>query len=112
MNEEEIAVKAYKNEPLESSTPPERLLWYELRDVYAAFRSGQITKDQGSADKTDAVNRFRAYRDTLERATKFYQTIEPCGIAYAESNFEQEAGVRFFKVAYGLIHPEKGTEYE
>ena len=61
----------------------DKLLWYECHEIYSKFRTGGISKEDGSKEITKAVMQWEKNKGTVERAfqinerlAKLYQDIE------------------------------------
>lgn len=102
MDEETLARLAYDGMPPESAQNHEWLLYYRLRDIYAAVRSGSMNADKGRAMKRAAVDSFHAAREAFERNARFWTKIELAAVTYAKSEGRTEAGDAFFEAVYGL----------
>ncbi|MFR1348276.1 MAG: hypothetical protein ACLSAQ_00990 [[Eubacterium] siraeum] len=75
MTADEIIELAKHNTPLpDDATLAEGLLYKSMRLTYAAFREGEITKEQGAQERKQAVKQFdkyqmyeKAYRNNAKR---------------------------------------------
>lgn len=52
-------------------TVAERLLWYELRDIYHGFKTGTITKEEGQKRKSECLYEFDRNNRDAEMTSKF-----------------------------------------
>ena len=105
-----IQVKSF--DPTEMPDPecplPERALWWQLRDVYAKYRAGTISKDQGEKQKQAAMRvyeRDKAQYSSLQRVqqhqAQMWVKIEQAGREYAKSNNRTPEADTFYEAVYG-----------
>ena len=102
---------AYNGEfPDERLPMSERLLWWAMRDMYARFKSGKITKEQGDAERVKAENQYRNDRAKLEgyvessnRIASFWNEIEAAATEYAKSPNRTIEADKFFEAVYKAI---------
>ena len=90
-------------------TDYERLLWYELRDVYNDFRSGTATKEEGEQRKQNAINRFdhltgqaEEDRKTVFRCAELWRKVEEAASEYRKAP-SLETADRVMNVIYGIL---------
>ena len=91
MRTADIELAAAKNRPLPKYvSAPEMCLYLSLRAIYSSWRNGDITKEQGTAEKSKAVagcERFeeeyqkwcethKAYQDSIRKADVLMSEIE------------------------------------
>ena len=91
MRTADIELAAAKNRPLPKYvSAPEMCLYLSLRAIYSSWRKGDITKEQGTAEKSKAVagcERFeeeyqkwyethKAYQDSIRKADVLMSEIE------------------------------------
>ena len=91
MRTADIELAAAKNSPLPKyMTAPEMCLYLSLRSIYSSFRKGDITKEQGTAEKSKAVadcerldeeyqhwcDVHKAYQDGIRKADVLMSDIE------------------------------------
>lgn len=91
MRTDEIELSAAKNRPLPKyMTAPEMCLYLSLREIYSSFRKGNITKEQGTAEKSKAVANcerldeeyqhwcdiHKAYQNSIRKADVLMSEIE------------------------------------
>ena len=91
MRTADIELAAAKNRPLPKYvSAPEMCLYLSLRSIYSSWRRGDITKEQGTAEKNKAVaecERFdeeyqhwcdthKAYQDSIRKADVLMSEIE------------------------------------
>ena len=94
MRTADIELAAAKNRPLPKYvSAPEMCLYLSLRAIYSSWRKGDITKEQGTAEKSKAVagcERFeeeyqkwcethKAYQDSIRKADVLMSEIEKSG---------------------------------
>ena len=110
MTKEQISKYAFMNELPEGIelTCPERCLWYALRDVYRRFASGELTKEQGDAEKNKSLRQFDLdtgeliqARKILQRNSNMWMEIELAGSAYGMDRTLENADA-FFQAVYGV----------
>ena len=91
MRRADIELAAAKNRPLPKYvSAPEMCLYLSLKAIYSSWRRGDITKEQGTAEKSKAVaecERFdgeyqkwcdthKAYQDSIRKADVLMSEIE------------------------------------
>lgn len=91
MRTADVELAAAKNRPLPKYvSAPEMCLYLSLRAIYSSWRRGDITKEQGTAEKNKAVaecERFneeyqhwcevhKAYQDSIRKADVLMSEIE------------------------------------
>lgn len=89
-------------------TDAEELLYYKLRDMYAAYRTGAITKQRGEQLKHDILAHYeqtlsdRRLKDSLiAHQGKLWQKIESAGTQYALCENHTEQADAFYEAVYG-----------
>ncbi|MGN0613719.1 MAG: hypothetical protein ACI4JB_07430 [Porcipelethomonas sp.] len=126
MRTDEIELSAAKNRPLPKYlTMPEMCLYLSLRALYSSWRRGDITKEQGTAEKTKAVAEcgkfdsayrqwcevYRTYQDNIRKAETLLSEIEKSddtadiavkacetvGIMIGDANFAKRQKRKIFK---------------
>ena len=108
---EQMKTAAYNGEfPDERLPMSERLLWWAMRDMYARFKSGKITKEQGDAERVKAENQYRKDRAKLEgyvessnRIASFWNEIEAAATEYAKSPNRTTEADKFYEAVYKAI---------
>ena len=90
-----------------------QLLYYRLRDMYRAFKSGTITKQQGETQKAQIIRQTeRADRDIndllsqVRHHAELWKRIEHTGTMYAQNRTLDNAD-RFFEAVYGCRPKER-----
>ena len=105
-----IQLQAYDSTTLpDADCPlPERVLWWTLRDVYARFKAGQISKDAGESQKRTAMQNYakdKARYDMLtsiaQHQANMWTRIETAARDYAKSNSRTPEADAFFEAVYG-----------
>lgn len=79
MMQEELERLAAKSEPLPNNlTLPEQWLYLSLRVLYREFKTGAITREQATKEKTSILKQFemaqlhhKAYTQATERSNKY-----------------------------------------
>ena len=89
-------------------TLPEKLLWYELRDIYRGFKSGTVTKDEGQSKKNQAIGNYNRNSKDLEQTAKIIKAnagmwtlIEQTAKAYKDNKTIENADA-FMDAVYGV----------
>lgn len=95
--------------PQDGLTYYERLLWYELRDIYSDWKNKTSTEEALKARKQDAVSRYdklrrieRTHSEDMRRVADLFKAIEAVGIAYRKDRTLENAD-RLMNVVYGLL---------
>lgn len=104
----EFRMAAYNGEfPDERLPMPDRILWWAWRDMYQRFKSGQITKEQGEAEKKKASQQYlrdRAmydeYTKTTEHFASLWKSVEAAATNYAKSNGRTPEADALFEAVY------------
>ena len=108
MNKKELINRyAYAEQiPDIQMTCPERCLWYTLRDVYRAYRAGDITKAAGEQKKRAAMKQYDIDCGVVDSAlkivlhdAKMWKAIEIAHIAYNADRTLENAD-RFIEAVY------------
>ena len=108
ITEHEISKLAAQSRKPPDMTPPEELLWYWLRDIYAGYRNKQIDSDTGAERKTEAIRRYNQLvteRDMAERIVSSHAALwkgikNAANLYHAERTLENADG--FVAAVYGL----------
>ena len=94
--------------PLGDLTVAERLLWYELRDIYRGFKSGEVTQDYGQKKKTECLVQFERNNKDAEMTSKIikanagmWMRIEQKAREYKENKTIENADA-FMEAVYGV----------
>ena len=112
MTVEEVSKYAAQDTaPLEMNLP-EKLLWFQLRDLYRDFRAGTVTKEQGEKQKQEAISEYNknAYRDELYHKymlanANIWIRIEEKAKTYRENPTIENADA-FLNAVYGVTFRE------
>ena len=87
---------------------PERVLWWTLRDVYARYKSGQISKETGETLKLAAMQTYKRDRAKLDlyvrlvqHQTEMWNRIEHAATVYAKSDNRTPEADAFHEAVYG-----------
>ena len=105
-----IQLQAYDSTKLpDAECPlPERVLWWAMRDIYARFKSGQISKDAGEQLKQKAMQNYardRTQYDTLRRIERHqaetWMRIENAARVYAKSGSRTPEADALYQAVYG-----------
>lgn len=105
-----IQVQAYDSTKLpDADCPlPERVLWWTLRDIYARFKAGQISKEAGEQLKQKAMQNYardKTQYDTLHQVeqnnAKMWSRIENAARVYATSDSRTPEADAFYQAVYG-----------
>ena len=98
--------------PPEQMTLPEKLLWYQLRDLYRDFRAGTVTREQGEKRKQEATREYdeNVYRDELYHKymlanANIWIRIEEKAKTYRENPTIENADA-FLNAVYGVTFRE------
>ena len=106
----EFRTRAYNGETPDENLPmPDRILWWTWREMYARFKSGKISKEQGEKEKNAASRiylRDRAKYDDYIRATKrtaeLFKRIETAATAYIKSGNRTPEADALYEALYGI----------
>lgn len=106
-----IQLSAYNTTELpDAECPmPERVLWWSLRDMYARFRAGQISKEQGETEKQAELRTYQRdkakwdmYVSLTQHQAEMWRDIESKAAAYAKCANRSEEADAFFEAVYGV----------
>ncbi len=100
---------AYNGEfPDERLPMPDRVYFWAMRDMYARYKAGKITKEQGEAELASARKtyykdraRYDGYVAMTEHVTSLWKTIEAAATDYAKSNGRTPEADAFYAAVYG-----------
>lgn len=106
----EFRTRAYNGETPDENLPmPDRILWWTWREMYARFKSGKISKEQGEKEKNAASRiylRDRAKYDDYLRATmrtaELFKRIENAATAYIKSGNRTPEADALYEALYGI----------
>jgi hypothetical protein len=115
MTFEKLSMAAAKGTEPPDMSDTETILYFRLRDLYAAHRAGQLTKDQAARKKADLLDLFdernresRLAAESAKAHIDFWKKAEQAAIAYAGSDDRTPAGDALYKALYGML-PGMGT---
>lgn len=97
-----IAKLAYEEHKPASALPHEWLLWYRLVEIYRKARENRITRDQGKAEKEEAVRSFVNQAEEYERNAVLFQRIEDAVTAYNKADVHTLEADALVKAIYGV----------
>lgn len=111
----DFRMKAYNGETPDENLPmPDRILWWTWREMYARFKAGTISKEQGEAEKNAASRlylRDRAKYDDYIKATKrindLFRTVENAATAYIKSGNRTPEADALYEALYGVTLTDK-----
>lgn len=93
---------------------PDRLLYYELRDIYRDYNAETLSLQTGEALKRKAVREYDRFIRKLADAektefehAKFWQRVEAAAVAYAKQPTVENADA-FYEAVYRI--PRSGRE--
>lgn len=88
---------------------PDRLLFFELREIYRLYRMKKFPKEvcavkkRQAIDRRDALVRKLADADKVQmEQAKFWQRVEHAATAYAKSEGRTAEGDDFYEAVYRL----------
>ena len=104
----ELKTAAYNGEfPDEGLAMPDRIMFWAMRDMYQRFKAGQITKEQGEAEKNAASRIYRKdrakyddYVKTARHITSLWKSVEAAATNYAKSNGRTPEADALFEAVY------------
>ena len=107
----QLKTEAYNGTfPGESMPMPDRILFWAMRDMYARFKAGKITKEQGDAERVKAEAQYRKdltrYENIIsqtKRLASFWKEIEAAATEYAKSPNRTTEADKFFEAVYKAI---------
>lgn len=105
----QFKASAYNGEfPDERLPMPDRVMFWAMRDMYARFKAGKITKEQGEAELSAARKtyykdraKYDGYVTMANHVTSLWKTIEAAGTAYAKSDGRTPEADAFYAAVYG-----------
>lgn len=99
---------AGKELPPPSLPPPERIMWYAFRDLYARFKQKQITKEESEKEAAIIMRTYRDDRGIFDETAKIWKyhaelwkNIEVAGNAFARER-TIETAERFYEAVYDV----------
>ena len=107
----QVKTAAYNGEfPAPTVPMPDRVLWITLRDAYAQYRSGKVSKEQGEARINEAIKQYRQdmtqYNDMIgvvHHIATYWKQIEAAASEYAKSPDRTAEADKFYNAVYGAI---------
>lgn len=105
-----IQIQAYDTTQLpDKDCPlPERVLWWTLRDTYARFKAGQISREAGEQLKQKAMQCYAKDKANYDMLTSIVQhqadmwaRIENAARDYAKSDSRTPEADAFYEAVYG-----------
>ena len=107
----QVKTAAYNGEfPAPTVPMPDRVLWITLRDAYAQYRSGKVSKEQGEMKINEAIKQYRQdmtqYNDMIgvvHHIATFWKQIEAAASEYAKSPDRTAEADKFYNAVYGAI---------
>lgn len=109
MTGEEInKIATTAKDPPDELNGVERGLFWEFKELYRRFDNGEISREQGSRLKKEAMARFREENEKLKKATEIWENharmwkeIEGAGSKYRLEPTIENADA-FLKAVYGV----------
>lgn len=106
----EFRTRAYNGETPDDNLPmPDRILWWTLREMYARFKAGKISKEQGDEEKNAASRQYlrdRAKYDDYIKSTKrindLFCRVENAATAYIKSGNRTPEADALYEALYGI----------
>ena len=94
----------------------EKILWFNMRDIYRDFRSGKITKAQGEIRKKEAIKEYEQNENERRFTEKYMDSmasmwirIENAAITYTFDKTIEHADA-FKEAVYGVIFKDVAVE--
>ena len=86
MTIDELSRMAYSGAKPDGMTGYEALLWYRLRDVYEAVRTGKMTKPVGAEEKQKAIMVYEMNKSLYDSSVQLWTRIEDASVRYAKEH--------------------------
>lgn len=109
MTVEEIKKQAYSGDTADIINYAEKLLYMQLKDIYADFRLEKIGKAEGERRKAKALSDYAEMQKEAEMQTKYamrnadlWREIESAAIAYAKSGNHTPEADALMEAVYGV----------
>lgn len=107
----EVKTAAYNGEFPDGHLPlPDRIFWWAMRDMYARFKAGKITAEQGEEEKNRAMQQYRqdvtqynGMVGVVHRIATFWKEIEATASEYAKSPNRTAEADKFYNAVYGAM---------
>lgn len=109
MTTDDLARLAYTGDKPTGADGCEMLLWYQLRDIYEAVRTGKMKKQVGAEEKQKAITVFEVNKALFDSSVKLWQRIEQAGIRYAGDKTIENADL-FFEAVYRIKPGQRGSD--
>ena len=81
-----------------------------MRDMYARFKAGKVSKEQGETERIAAEKLYRRdrakydlYTSTVQNITSFWKRVEEAATDYAKSNGRTPEADALFEAVYNAI---------
>lgn len=107
MTIDELSALAAKNKRPDQAEPHDLLAWYELRELYREYKSGQISKARGETEKARILSerqkfldRAESVRQDVQNRAAFWKSVEQAATDYNTSPSLDTAD-KFLKTVYG-----------
>ncbi len=101
MTIDDLSRLAYTRERPTGATGYEMLLWYQLRDIYEAVRTGKMTKPVGAEEKQKAIMVYEMNKSLVDNSVNLWKRIEQAGIRYAGDKTIENADL-FYEAVYRI----------
>ncbi len=109
-NFEEIKSAAYASEDLpDGAAMPERCAWWELREIYRRYRSGEIDRALGRRLMAEVNQQYQADQTMIynlerirDRSAAMWAEIEKAGSEYALSENRSPEADRLWEAIYNV----------
>lgn len=105
-----IQLRAYdaSQTPCEECPAPERILWWTLRDIYARYKAGQISKEAGEQLKQKAMQTFKRdrarldmYKRIVQKQAEMWKKIDDSARQYTDSQNRTPEADAVLEAVYG-----------
>ena len=111
----DFKTRAYNGETPDDILPmPDRLLWWKYREMYAKFKAGKLTKEQGEEEKSAISRQYtkdrKKYDDYIKitkSITDLYKRIENAATAYIKSGNRTPEADALYEALYGVTLTDK-----
>ncbi len=111
----DFKIRTYNGEtPGENLPMPDRILWWAYREMYAQFKAGKISKEQGeemqkaiSRQYTKDRKKYDDYIKITKSITDLYKRIENAATAYIKSGNRTPEADALYEALYGVTLTDK-----
>lgn len=115
-----ITMKDFKNRTYNGETPgenlpmPERILWWAYREMYAQFKAGKISTEQGKEMQKAISRQYTRDRikyddgmNAMKRTAELFRTVNNAATVYVKSGNRTPEADALYEALYGVTLTDK-----